>query len=95
MACGLEGSLAVFCVGAIFLSLEVFELPYLLMMLSMQLPVALRASQTIPMADLKPATAAVRAPAHAVGLAVRPSRSGRLTQSLSDSGPVPLTANSR
>ena len=32
-ACGLEGSLAVFAFGAIFLSLENFELPYLLMLL--------------------------------------------------------------
>lgn len=38
MASGLEGSMAVFCVGAAFLSLEVVELPFLLLLLMMQLP---------------------------------------------------------
>lgn len=37
LACGLEGALVVFCVGAAFLSLEVFELPYLLILLGLQL----------------------------------------------------------
>jgi probable O-glycosylation ligase (exosortase A-associated) len=37
MACGLEASLIVFFIGSTFLSLEVFELPYLLMLLSAQL----------------------------------------------------------
>jgi probable O-glycosylation ligase (exosortase A-associated) len=37
MASGLECSLAVFCVGSAFLSLEVFELPYLLILLAAQL----------------------------------------------------------
>jgi probable O-glycosylation ligase (exosortase A-associated) len=37
IANGLECSLAVYCFGAFFLSLEVFELPYLLMLLSAQL----------------------------------------------------------
>ncbi len=36
-ACGLESAMAVFCIGAIFLSLEVFELPYLLLLLGSQL----------------------------------------------------------
>jgi probable O-glycosylation ligase (exosortase A-associated) len=40
---GLEGALAVFCVGASFLSLEVFELPYLLVLLSVQSWVLARA----------------------------------------------------
>ena len=38
IACGVEGSMAVFAVGAIFLSLENFELPYLLLLLGAQLP---------------------------------------------------------
>jgi probable O-glycosylation ligase (exosortase A-associated) len=39
IACGVEGAIAVFCFGATFLSLESFELPYLLMFLGAQLPV--------------------------------------------------------
>lgn len=39
IASGIQCSLAVFCVGALFLSLEVFELPYLLIFLGVQLPV--------------------------------------------------------
>jgi probable O-glycosylation ligase (exosortase A-associated) len=37
MAAGLECSLAVYCFGSIFLSLEVFELPYLLLLMCAQL----------------------------------------------------------
>jgi len=37
MSSGLECSLCTFCFGAVFLSLEVFELPFLLMLLSAQL----------------------------------------------------------
>lgn len=37
LACGIEGALAVFCIGAAFLSLEVFELPYLLILLGLKL----------------------------------------------------------
>jgi probable O-glycosylation ligase (exosortase A-associated) len=44
MMSGIEGSLAVFCVGAVFLSLEVFELPYLLGLLSIQSWVIARAA---------------------------------------------------
>ena len=40
---GLETSLAVFFVGSAFLSLEVFELPYLLALLGAQLAVLVRA----------------------------------------------------
>lgn len=43
LADGIETSLAVFCVGAAFLSLEAFELPYLLLLLGAQLPVLLPA----------------------------------------------------
>jgi probable O-glycosylation ligase (exosortase A-associated) len=39
IACGVECAMAVFCVGASFLSLELFELPYLLLLLGAQLPV--------------------------------------------------------
>jgi probable O-glycosylation ligase (exosortase A-associated) len=39
IASGVECSLFLFCFGAIFLSLEVFELPYLLLLLGAQLPV--------------------------------------------------------
>jgi probable O-glycosylation ligase (exosortase A-associated) len=41
LACAIECSLAVFCAGACFLAVEVFELPYLLMILSIQLAQAL------------------------------------------------------
>jgi hypothetical protein len=39
IACGLEGALAVFCIGAIFLSLEAFEVQYLLFLIAAQLAV--------------------------------------------------------
>jgi probable O-glycosylation ligase (exosortase A-associated) len=39
IASGVECSLCVFCVGSAFLSLEVFELPYLLVFIGVQLPV--------------------------------------------------------
>jgi probable O-glycosylation ligase (exosortase A-associated) len=38
LASGAEGALLVFCVGATFLSLEVFELPYLMVLMMAQLP---------------------------------------------------------
>ena len=38
VARGVETAMAVFCIGALFLSLEVFELPWLLLMLGAQLP---------------------------------------------------------
>jgi probable O-glycosylation ligase (exosortase A-associated) len=38
VCCGVEGSLVVFFVGATFLSLEVFELPYVLFLICAQLP---------------------------------------------------------
>jgi probable O-glycosylation ligase (exosortase A-associated) len=41
-ACGVEGAMVVFCVGAAFLSLENFELPYLMILLGAQLPLVLR-----------------------------------------------------
>jgi O-antigen ligase len=39
MASGVEGSLVTFCVGALFLSLEAFEIQYLLILLAAQLPI--------------------------------------------------------
>jgi probable O-glycosylation ligase (exosortase A-associated) len=38
VAAGVEASLAVFCVGSAFLSMETFELPYLLLLMGAQLP---------------------------------------------------------
>lgn len=40
LACGIECAIVVFCVGAAFLSLETFELPYLLILIGLQLPSA-------------------------------------------------------
>jgi probable O-glycosylation ligase (exosortase A-associated) len=42
MLSGIEGSLAIFCVGATFLSLEVFELPYLVGFMGVQLSLLMR-----------------------------------------------------
>ena len=44
VACSVEASLGIFIIGGLFLSLEVFELPWLLILLGLQLPVARRAS---------------------------------------------------
>jgi probable O-glycosylation ligase (exosortase A-associated) len=53
IASGIEGAMAVFCIGAAFLSLEVFELPYLLVLLALKLPLTLRQEQSVA----SPATA--------------------------------------
>jgi probable O-glycosylation ligase (exosortase A-associated) len=53
---GIEGSLAVFCVGAVFLSLEVFELPYLLGLLSIQSWVIARAAVSSETAETEAQT---------------------------------------
>lgn len=45
MASGLECALLIFCVAALFLSVEVFELPYFLMFLAMQLATLARDQQ--------------------------------------------------
>jgi probable O-glycosylation ligase (exosortase A-associated) len=47
MASGIESSMAVFCVGGVFLSLEVFELPFLLMLLGAQLALFQRAREAL------------------------------------------------
>jgi probable O-glycosylation ligase (exosortase A-associated) len=41
IAAGVEGSMAVFCFGATFLSMETFETPYIMMLIAAQLPIAL------------------------------------------------------
>ena len=41
VACGVEGAMIVFCIGGAFLSLENFELPYLMLLLGAQLPLVL------------------------------------------------------
>jgi probable O-glycosylation ligase (exosortase A-associated) len=51
LACGLEGAITVFCVGAMFLSLETFELPYLLNLLALRLPVSLPGNEVICNSD--------------------------------------------
>jgi probable O-glycosylation ligase (exosortase A-associated) len=79
IACGLEGALAVFCVGALFLSLEVFELPYLLMMLSMQLPLALRASEATSAVTLEQARPPTLGSAHALRFPAPRPNNARLT----------------
>jgi probable O-glycosylation ligase (exosortase A-associated) len=53
LASGLEGALVVFCIGAAFLSLEVFELPYLLILLALKLSLVV---QEEPVADNLPST---------------------------------------
>lgn len=57
MAAGIEGGLLVFCVGALFLSLEVFELPYLLMLMGAQLGVLTQDSAAPAAAVAAPAVA--------------------------------------
>lgn len=54
VACGAETAMLVFLVGALFLSLELFELPYLLLLLGAQLPVVLASA---PAAVANPAVA--------------------------------------
>jgi probable O-glycosylation ligase (exosortase A-associated) len=60
-AAGVEGALAVFCVGAWFLSLETFELTYLLILLAAQLnrvPLPLPAGEVAASADTQAHAAA-------------------------------------
>jgi probable O-glycosylation ligase (exosortase A-associated) len=78
LACALEGSLAVFCVGALFLSLEVFELPYLVVILSLQLSIAVRAVQAAT-AVTQPDPSVPLSPALAATLTIPRTNSARLT----------------
>jgi hypothetical protein len=50
MAHGIECSLIVFCVGGLFLALEVFELPYLLILQGTQLALLTRREAEAPVA---------------------------------------------
>lgn len=59
LACAIECSMAVFCAGALFLSLEVFELPYMLIMLSLQLPLVVESLSFEPVRAPAPTPAAV------------------------------------
>jgi probable O-glycosylation ligase (exosortase A-associated) len=47
MACGVEGAMIVFCVGGAFLSLETFELPYLMLLIGAQLPLVIGAAPAL------------------------------------------------
>jgi probable O-glycosylation ligase (exosortase A-associated) len=67
IACGLECSLIVYYVGVLFLTLDGFELPFLIWLLAAQLPLVLglgRQTSTLPVAPAHHATApsAVRLP---------------------------------
>jgi probable O-glycosylation ligase (exosortase A-associated) len=55
MSCGVQGAMAVFCFGALFLSLENFELPYILLLLVAQLPLLVSRSETLESASPLPA----------------------------------------
>lgn len=68
IACGVESSLAVFCFGGLFLSLETFELPYFLLLLGAQLPLALR----LPDQAQEPAEAASKDSLHPTTVAAAP-----------------------
>lgn len=53
IANGCEGSLLVFCIGATFLSLETFELPYILLLLSGQLWAVCKATNSLDSVFMK------------------------------------------
>jgi probable O-glycosylation ligase (exosortase A-associated) len=57
IACGVEGGLAVFCVGSLFLSLDVFELPYLMILIGAQLPLVLEAQGLLTSGAAQPSLA--------------------------------------
>jgi probable O-glycosylation ligase (exosortase A-associated) len=59
-ACGVEGAMIVFCVGGAFLSLENFELPYLMLLLGAQLPLVLK-SAPVPAEAADPVPTAAEA----------------------------------
>ena len=67
IACGVEASLAVFCVGGLFLSLEFFELPYLLLLLGAQLPLVLDMKPVAKPVVARPAPASITRPVPVVG----------------------------
>lgn len=55
LACGVEGALMVFCVGAAFLSLEIFELPYLLVLLGLKLSLVVQEEVAVTTPSVVPA----------------------------------------
>jgi hypothetical protein len=59
--------MAVYAIGATFLSLEVFELPYLLILLAAQMPTVIGAAESAA----PPRPAAARAPTILTGQAIR------------------------
>jgi probable O-glycosylation ligase (exosortase A-associated) len=75
IAAGVEGAALVFCFGGVFLSLEVFELPYLLLLVSAQLPlvkeVATQTAAPEPLAETPSAGWIPNDPFPALGNAVR------------------------
>lgn len=58
MLSGIEGSLLIFCFGALFLSLEVFELPYIVALMAVQLSLLMRIRkpQTSPSVEVQSPT---------------------------------------
>jgi probable O-glycosylation ligase (exosortase A-associated) len=52
LAAGVEGAIVVFAIGSIFLSLEVFELPYLLLLLAARLGLAINEAK-VPVASVR------------------------------------------
>jgi O-antigen ligase len=67
---GVEGSLFVFCFGASFLSLETFELPYVLVLMGIQIAALLKMEAVAP----KPQQVAVPAMAPRIALPALSSR---------------------
>jgi len=54
IANGLEGAILVFCFGGIFLSLETFELPYLVFLMGIQIAAVLKMAETAPALSSEP-----------------------------------------
>jgi probable O-glycosylation ligase (exosortase A-associated) len=52
LACGIEGTLVVFVVGSSFLSLEVFELPYLIILLALKFSLAVTYEAVSPVTSV-------------------------------------------
>jgi O-antigen ligase len=69
---GVEGALFVFCFGASFLSLEVFELPYIMALLGIQIALLVRHRAT-PKKQGAPAPVALLGNINVPALSPRPS----------------------
>ncbi len=54
LACGIESALVTFCVGAAFLGIDTFELPFLLILMGTLLPSAVVEKETSPVASDNP-----------------------------------------